>query len=123
MSVPKYPMYSAFYDILNDDKASFDFEKQQILDCINEIENPFEDKQVFRGKVITPPVELEQSKGSKQSGATGAKRVFIAKSRLDEIEDNILEDEEKISDPFLKKQFQTMHKTAIFSPSDGQNII
>jgi len=123
MSVSKYPMYSAFYDILNDDKASFDFEKQQILECINEIDNPFEDKNVFRGKIITPPVQIVESQGSIQSAGTGAKKIFVAKSRLDDIEDNILTPEGKIIDPSLKKQFQTMHKTAIFAPSDGQNIV
>lgn len=124
MPVRKYNKYSAYYDSLNDHKAAYNLEKEQLYDTIEEVKNnSFKGKTQYEAQVLEAPVEsLGSTTVPDSSTKSGSKKVFFAKVRLNDVEENMLEDPSKIADPNLRKRVIAQHKTALFSPSDGENI-
>ena len=123
MSVPKYNKYSAFFDVLNDSKAAFNLEKEQLYDVIEETKNnSMRGKTEFAGTVLEAPIEanLGNSTSTDTKNATD-KKVQYAKIRLSDVEDMCVPDPNEISDPILRKKIISQHKTGIFSPASGKN--
>mgnify|MGYP003115504521 CR=1 FL=1 len=124
MAVSKYNKYSAFFDSLNDNKAAFDFEKEQMYDTIEEIKNnSLKGKTSFSGKILEAPVEKKLGNSSEASSDATGKKVFFTKVRLDDIEDQFVPDPNDTPDPNLRKKIISQHKTGVFSPADGKNTI
>ena len=124
MSVPKYNKYSAFLDVLNDPKAAFNLEKEQLYDVIEETKNnSFKGKTKFAGTLLEAPVKEKLGNSSTQSKDTSAQDVYFAKVRLDEMEDMFVPDPAQILDPNTRKHVISQHKTATFSPATGENKV
>jgi len=120
MAVGKYNKYSAFFDTLNDPKAAFDLEKEQMYDTIEETKNnSFKDKSQFSGTILEAPTE--EKLGNTTTGKSDS-TVFFAKVRLDDIEDQFVPDPNNIIDPVMRKRVIAQHKTAAFAPAAGQKI-
>lgn len=120
MPVRKYNKYSAFFDSLNDPKAAFNFEKEQLYDTIEEVKNnSLRGKTSFSGKILEAPVESKLGNSSQTSG-NSEKTVYYAKIRLDDVEDQFVPDPNSSPDPNFRKKIISQHKTGLFSPSQGK---
>lgn len=122
MSVPKYNKYSAFFDVLNDKKAAFNLEKEQIYDVIEETKNnSFRGKTEFAGTILQAPVEGNIGNSTVTNTANSTvEKVQYAKVRLDDVEDMFVPNPSDIQDPIMRKKIISQHKTAIFAPPNGK---
>jgi hypothetical protein len=117
MAIEKYNKYSAFFDVLNDAKASFSLEKEQLYDTIQEVHNnTLAGKTNFSGQILEAPTDNSTGGTTQVSN----QKVYFAKVRLDDIEDYMCPDPNSVADPVLRKKLIAQHKTAIFAPSDGK---
>ena len=124
MTVPKYNKYSAFFDSFNDPKAAFNYEKEQLYNTIEEIQNnSLKGKTNFTGKILESPVENKSGNTTAASAAAGGKKILFAKVRLDDVEEQFVPDPNSSPDPNFRKRIISQHKTALFSPSEGNNTV
>ena len=124
MPVRKYNKYSAYYDTLNDHKAAYNLEKEQLYDTIEEVKNnSFKGKTQYEARILEAPVDSLGGTTSPASNTNaGSKKVFFAKVRLNDVEENMLQEPSQIADPRLRNRVIAQHKTALFSPPDGEDI-
>ena len=121
---PKYNKYSAFFDSFNDPKAAFNYEKEQLYNTIEEIQNnSLKGKTNFTGKILESPVENKSGNTTAASAAAGGKKILFAKVRLDDVEEQFVPDPNSSPDPNFRKRIISQHKTALFSPSEGNNTV
>lgn len=120
MPVKKYSKYSAFFDSLNDAKAAFNFEKEQLYDTIEEVKNnTLRGKSSFSGKILEAPVENKLG-NSTDASSDSEKTVYYAKIRLEDVEDQFVPDPNASPDPNFRKRIISQHKTALFTPVPGK---
>lgn len=118
MAVDKYNKYSAFFDSLNDPKAAFYLEKEEMYDTIEEIKNnSFKDKTTYSAKILSAPISGSLGNSTTATAESDSNKVFFVKVRLDEVEDQFLPDPNEIADPVLRKKIISQHKTAVFNAS------
>jgi len=120
MPVPKYNKYSTFFDVLSDFKASFNLEKEQLYDVIEETKNnSMRGKTDFAGTVLEAPIESKIGGSTDQTAKSDSKEVQFAKIRLNDVEDFFVPDPYSVADPVKRKKIISQHKTGIFSPPEG----